>query len=409
MTRGKTTAKGARIGALTHAYALRLTTAREHYWRALLARPQLAAPIVHAVRLDVETDGWDRRLACLEGFARAMVATRRKAEAGRYEAACGRAARWLAKQDRGCEAANACHEGIALWAGRRLPGDHRWSEHRIYPARVQSQAWRHYWQGVDQARSKREDLRNKIVTTNEGLVIMLVTKWVPWAVGHLTREDCQQAGREGLFRAADLFEPERGFKFSTYASQWVRHHVFRLFQLQRSDVKAPIGIQQLALAIAPAVEFGESEPERLQAMLRAKIAGRTKAGKKPKNPPSIDAITAALEYLGIRQVSMDATVTRTLDGRGLTLAEVVADPSPPQDERLDYDRVIHRLLAAVQDLDPRDRRVVESRYGLRDGPEMSAAQVAAQLGRAREEIEAVERGVLLQLRGRMRGAEHVSL
>lgn len=389
MTRGKTTPRGEAIAVRTRVLAQALGQARVDYWAALLARPQLAAPIVHAVRLDVETGGWERRLGRLVAHARTLVRTRRRGDEIRYAKACRRAAEWLAGQDRGCDVANGITNAIALWAGRRLPGEHRWAGHRLYPARTQSQRWRQYWHAVDHGRHERERLRNEIVVVNEGLVITLCNRWIPWAEGHLSREDIQQAGREGLFRAADLFEPERGFRFSTYAGQWIRHRVFRLHQEGRSDVKAPTGVQMVALAISDLAERGERDPATIRAALRRRAAekreaairlARTPAAQaklraaRAKEPPTEDAIASALEYLASRTISMDARLGRSEEGRPQTLADLLPDASPLADEvidlcrleerlaAVDQERVTARLLQAVAGLDPRDRDLVRARY-----------------------------------------------
>lgn len=413
-----TRARSNAIAAQTMALSRRLGTAREHYWRALLARPQLAAPIVHAVRLEVETAGWERRLSLLVGLARDAVKTRRREPERRYESACTRAAAWLAAQDRGCQVANGCTDAIAQWAGRRLPDDHGWRVHRLYPARTQSARWRLYWHDVDQSRRERERLRNAIVLANEGLVIQQVNKWVSWAEGHLSREDLQQAGRAGLFRAADLYDPTRGFRFSTYAAGWIRHEVFRLHQKERSDVVWPTAIQQLALALAPAVEREITEPAALAEFLIAQARARAeanarKSGKpvaRPRKPPSERAIVQALEYLGIREVSLDARLGRGDDDMR-TLQDVLPSGTLTPEEILlraeeenRHERVAARLLAIVQDLDPRDREIVALRYGLQ-GQECSAAEAARRLGARRREIDAAESQVLAVLRDRLAGSD----
>lgn len=403
----RSTPRGQAIGAQTRVLAQRLARSRVSYWQALLARPQLAGPIVSAVRDDVETEGWDRRLSCLIGFGAASIATRRKADRERYRRACERAAQWLAGLDRDCGAANAVHLGIALWSARALPDDHRWRGHRIYPARTRSKAWRRYWTRATDARRLRERLRNEIITLNEGLVIHQVNKWAAWAAeGHLSREDLQQAAREGLFRAADLYEADRQppRAFSTYAAWWIRHHVFRLHQQQRSDVRAPIGVQALALDLSAILEEHDTrDPERLQVLLVASWRRRGKGAT--KRPPTTDAISQALEYMGGRQVSMDSPVGHEGTGERRTLADMLPDPSPGADELIDRERVLARMLGALQSLDHRDRGLLEERFGF-DGDERTAAELARHHGTNRRAVEDQEHRALADLRSRMQGIDH---
>lgn len=398
------TARGQAIGAQTRVFAKNLGRARVRYWQALLARPQLAGPIVEAIRADVDTDGWSRKLSVLVGFGEAWRSTRRAAERDRYLRAVERAAEWLSTIDRDCRAANACHLGIGLWASRTLPDGHRWRGAKVRRARVRSRAWRHYWARATEARRDREHWRNSIVVANEGLAISQVAKWAPWAEGHLSREDLQQAAREGLHRAADLFDPDRGFAFSTYAANWIRHAVFRLHQQQRSDIRAPSAVQALALDLAPILEVNDTrDPEELLALLAADWKRRGKG--KTKGPPSVEAVSGALEYLGMREVSFDAPIGHDPEAR--TLADLLPSEMEPVDEMIDRERVLARMLAALEQLPPEDRGLLEQRYGLM-GPEQTSAQLARARARRRQEIEAQERRALGALRSRLVGCEHTA-
>jgi RNA polymerase sigma factor (sigma-70 family) len=395
MGRGRSTPQGMAIAARTRVLSHALSRARVAYWESLLVRPQLVGPILDAIALDVDLGGWGRRLSCLRGYARRWIATRRVGDRRRYLEACTRVAEWLATRDRACGAANAITDALALWSGRRLPRDHHWHGHRLYPARTQSGAWRAYWGWVTTARRERERLRNEIVTLNEGLVIHFCSKWAPWAVGHLSREDLHQVAREGLFRAADLYEHDRQppRAFSTYAAWWLQHHVWREHSRRRGDIVAPIATQQLALKISPIV--AEHGPD--VAIIHAALVAERERKQKGKIATP-EAIRQALEYMGTRAVSLQDRVGRTSDGQGLTLADVIPDDALPQDEQIDAARVMARLLASIDRLPAEQREVVALRYGL-DGPEMTVAEIATQRGRRRDEIAALERLGLDYLRG----------
>ena len=407
MGRGRSTPQGMAIAARTRVLSHALARARVAYWESLLVRPQLAGVVLDAIALDVDLTGWGRRLACLRGYGRRWLATRRVADRERYLVACTRVAEHLARADRACEAANAITDAIAMWSGRRLPEGHQWAGQRLYPARTGSTAWRAYWGTITAARRERERLRNEIVTANEGLVIHFVGKWSPWAVGHLLREDLHQVAREGLFRAADLYEHDRQppRAFSTYAAWWLQHHVWREHSRRRGDIVAPIATQQLALKIAPIVEQHGPDVGIIHAALVAEQArkGRGKIA-------SQDAIRQALEYMGTRTVSLQDRVGRAFDGQGLTLADVIPDDAPPMDELLDAnrvdaalehidpERVRDRLLGGLSRLPAECRDVVMLRHGFR-GPALTVGQVAERRGKTRAEIEALERQGLEYLRG----------
>jgi RNA polymerase sigma factor (sigma-70 family) len=387
---------------LSHA----LARARVSYWESLLLRPQLVGPILDAISLDVDLGGWASRLTRLRAYGRRWLMTRRVDDRRRYLDGCTRVAEWLAGRDRACEAANAVVDAIAQWSGRRLPEGHGWHGHRLYPARTTSAAWKFYWGTVQAARRERERLRNEVITINEGLVIHFCGKWAPWAVGHLSREDLHQVAREGLFRAADLYEHDREppRAFSTYAAWWLQHHVWREHSRRRGDIVAPIAIQQLALKLAPLVEQHGPDVATLCALLAQERSrkGRGKAA-------TTRAIQQALDYMGLHVDSLQQRVGR-MDGQGLTLADVIPDDALSLDEQMDADRqaaaldqidperVRARLLAGLDRLPQEAREVVMLRHGFR-GPALSVAEIAARRGRERTEIEALERQGLEYLRG----------
>lgn len=402
MGRGRSTPQGMAIAARTRVLSHGLARARVAYWEALLLRPRLAVVILDAIALDVgteskriDTSGWARRIRMLHAYGRRWIQSRRVTDRRRYLEACTRVAEWLAKADRACEAANAVMDALALWSGRRLPAGHHWQGQRIYPARTTSRAWRFYWSTVTAARRERERLRNEIITINEGLVIHFCGKWAPWAVGHLSREDLHQVAREGLHRAADLYEHDREppRAFSTYAAWWLQHHVWREHSRRRGDIVAPIAVQQLALKIGPIVEQSGPDVALIHEYLRAEQARRGR-GKIAKP----DAIKQALDYMGTRAVSLQDRVGRAMDGQGLTLADVIPDDEPLADEQIDAGRVMARLFHGLDRLPQEQREVVAMRYGL-DGPELSVAEIAIRRGRRREEIAALERQGLDYLRG----------
>lgn len=409
MGRGRSTPQGLAIAARTRVLSHGLARARVAYWESLLLRPQLAAPVLDALAQDVDLHGWSRRLALLRAYGRRWVETRRVGDRQRYLDGCTRVAEHLAKVDRACHAANAVADAIGLWSSRQLPEGHGWHDHRIYPARTESAAWQFYWGTVKAARRERERLRNAIVLANEGLVVHFCGKWSPWAVGHLSREDLHQVAREGLFRAADLYEHDREppRAFSTYAAWWLQHHVWREHSRRRGDIVAPIAVQQLAHKLGPLVEQHGLEVDQLCRLL-AEERDRRGRGK----VASARDVAQAIDYMGLRVDSLQQRVGR-MDGQGLTLADVIADESLSAEEQIDADRAMaemdaidparvrDRLMAGLDRLPAEVREVLVLRHGFKGGRALTVAEIAARRGRERHEIEAMERQGLEYMRGAM--------
>lgn len=432
MTR-RSTPNGRAIAARTRELARALAEARVRYWASLLARPQLCAPIVWAVKLEVETGGWDQRLAVLVRLARRKVETRRVADAQRYERACLRAAEWLSLQDLDCKVANACTDAIALWSGRRLPPGHRWAGERICPPRTYSQTWRRYWQGVEHGRRERERLRNAIVTLNEGLVIHYVQSRGQWMIrdgengrSSLDRSDLQQHAREGLMVAANRYDPEKKaprtgglIQFSTYATWWMRHHVDRAYQQGAAQIRVPLATQVLAYKVSRLLDrWPDAGPEQLAMRL---WSSRKNATPWPQLEPKVRAreverAAEALTCIGWHYASLDAPMGHQ-EGRALTFADMTPDqavhgderrgfsrvPAAWLDEQLDQDRVLVRMLAMLDGLDPEARDVVGAAFGF-DGEPQTLAQIARRRQIPRERVEQIHHRALATMRAHLETA-----
>jgi RNA polymerase sigma factor (sigma-70 family) len=98
-------------------------------------------------------------------------------------------------------------------------------------------------------RRKPENVINGIeLTAHFGLIGRLVKRYMGFCGGAIEAEDLFQAGFFGLRRAAQKFEPERGFAFSTYATTWIRCHIQRCIMNQRRTIRIPVHAQATAHA-----------------------------------------------------------------------------------------------------------------------------------------------------------------
>lgn len=212
--------------------------------------------------------------------------------------------------------------------------------------------------------------RNAIVEANLGLVHMVVRKVVPSFCRErveYTYEDLAQEGMLGLLRACDTFDPRRGFTFSTYAWNWVRHMVCRLIQDTTGPVRIPVGRgeKRRVLGLYPFAR-----------------------GKSLDGPVS--------HHQGINK------------HQDLTFADLIpADVIPPGDE-LERERVRRSVREVVATLDEREREVIEKRY--LDGEEPTLEEVGETMQRTgqrkrgtltRERVRQIEVKALSNLRKRL--------
>lgn len=247
--------------------------------------------------------------------------------------------------------------------------------------------------GVDQYDPKILDLRkveykgmkakHSLIDANYRLVISIAKKYDR---GHMSFLDLCQEGSMGLARAADKFDYKKGYKFSTYATWWIRQAIARAIADQGKTIRIPVHMNETISKIT-----------KTQSQLTQEL-GRTPTDEEicARMPGLTEEKLNHVRRIAKDPVSLEQPVGEEEDS---ILADFISDPNAITPEEYDNKQLLLDVLNEVlQGLTDREERVLRLRFGLYDGQTRTLEEVGNIFSVTRERIRQIENKALKKLK-----------
>jgi RNA polymerase sigma factor (sigma-70 family) len=227
-----------------------------------------------------------------------------------------------------------------------------------------------------------ERAKDLFIRANLRLVVSIARRYVRSGMPML---DLIQEGNTGLVRAVEKFDYERGYKFSTYATWWIRQAISRAIAQQERTVRLPVHLVE--------------DVNRMRNVIRQLTR---EMGADPQPEQVADALGVSVERVNeLKRWSQDTVSLHTPvgDDGDTNLGDLVADSDEPSPEDVVLSGLERqRIESLLNHLDDRSAGIMRARYGLEDGREHSLTEVASRFSLSRERIRQLE----IQALGRLR-------
>lgn len=232
--------------------------------------------------------------------------------------------------------------------------------------------------------------KETMIMANLRLVLHIAKPYV--GLSDLSLDDLFQEGVMGLMRAADKYDHTLGYKFSTYATWWIRQSITRSLADRGATIRLPVHVYDDVLRLKRAHKLlGQAHPERRMSM----------AALADELAWTIDKVHFIQQIAAFVPASLDERINGYDD---LTLIETLVSDLPSPEEHLDQADLARCIDDALSGLNERESKVLRLRFGLADhGDGMTLEEIGQMFGLTRERIRQIEAKALGRLRHPSRG------
>lgn len=232
------------------------------------------------------------------------------------------------------------------------------------------------------SRAGDEAARQKMIEHNLRLVVNIAKHYLNRGMPLL---DLVEEGNLGLIHALDKFDPERGFRFSTYATWWIRQNIERAIMNQSRTIRLPVHVVKELNAVLRAMRHLEASSARETGVEEIALL-------LDKSVTEIRQVLALNEHVASLDAPLEIDPT-------LSIGESLADDSAETPETQIHTSEVEHLIAEwIGMLGEKQRQVIEARYGLNGYEVATLEELAERLSLTRERVRQIQIEALAQLR-----------
>lgn len=227
-----------------------------------------------------------------------------------------------------------------------------------------------------------QNSRNKLVRANLRFVVTVARKYQSFG---LSMMDLINEGNMGLIKAAERFNPDRGFHFISYAVWWIKQSILFAIQQKSHLIRLPLNRTADLRRMEEAERFiGNQEGMESNIQSLADVL-------EMKRDDLSHLINISREHL-----SLDAPIQ---DGEDFTLGDNIEDPNSGKPDRtVEMDQLKREIAESMEELTSRERKVISMRFGLDGGPVLSLQKIGKAVGLSKERIRQIEKKAIRKIR-----------